>query len=153
MRGGDRMAKRIGQNVVDPAPIRQPVERRIFIEALHFERPFHDLAFAAYREAARRLSGDRHHAAIDLRCEWPVDRKLGLAGGLAPGKRRIIEKREFHRAFDLQHPFAREEHRRAVGIDPRHRLPAMRRRIRQKGKHLVLRLRDVAHDRNALLNP
>ena len=34
-------------------------------------------------KAARGSPGDRHDAAIDLRRERPVDRKFGLAGGLA----------------------------------------------------------------------
>jgi len=77
-----RAAERVGQRRIDLAR-RQPVERRVLVEAAHFDRPLHRRAGAVELERAVRLARNRHHAAVDLGGERPIDPKLRLAGALA----------------------------------------------------------------------
>jgi hypothetical protein len=97
---------------------------------------------------------DRQHAQIDIGCEKAVDLQLRVAGGLALFQRRIIEERELHRALDLHHPLACEEHRRAMRVDACHLRAAMRGGIGQEREHGVLRrlAMAVGHDRCANLS-
>ncbi len=85
-----------------------------------------------------RLARDGHHIAIDRRRERAVDRKLRLAGGLALLERGEIEEGKAHRALDLERAPTGEEDRGGVGVDARHRLAAVGRRVGQEIHHGLL---------------
>jgi hypothetical protein len=72
--------------------------------------PFHGRAFPAKRQLAVGFAGDGHNPEIDFGRIGCVDRKLRVAGLLALGERRIVEKRETHRALNLERTLAGEEH-------------------------------------------
>jgi len=67
-----------------------------------------------------------------------IDRNLGLAGGPALFKRRIVEEGESDGALDLEHPVGGQKHRRRMSIDTRYRVPAMSSGIGEKVEHLLL---------------
>jgi hypothetical protein len=100
--------------------------------------PFHGRAFPAKRQLAVGFARDGHNPEIDFGRIGCVDRKLGVAGLLALGERRIVEKRETHRALDLERTLAGEEHRGRVGIDALYVLAAVGRGVGEKGQNLVL---------------
>ncbi len=117
----------------------KPVERRVLVEAAHFDRPF-DRACRHRRARAGRPASRviAHHAAVDLGRERPVDAKLRLAGALALGERRIVQERKAHRALDLEGAVAGEKHRGRMGIDALDRLAAMGRGVGQQGEDRLL---------------
>ena len=110
-----RAAERIGERRIDLARLRQSVERRVFVEAAHLERPFDRRAGAVEREPAAVLARDRDHAAVDVGRERSIDAKLGLAGFFALGECRIVQKGKAHGALDLQGALAGEKYRRPRG--------------------------------------
>src|SRR5438552_279617 len=61
---------------------------------------------------------DANDAPIELRGIACIDMQLLFAGTLALLESRIVEKRQPHRALDLQHAIAAEKDRRGVGVDP-----------------------------------
>ncbi len=136
MGSGDRTTQRVGERLVNLAG--QMVERALFVEPPHFDCPFDGRTIAADRESSIGLPRDGDHAAIDFGRIGRIDRKLGVAGGLALVERRIVEEWEAHGALDLQHLIADEKNRCGVGIDALDRAAAMRGRGGQKGKYLVL---------------
>ncbi len=56
MRHRDHAAKFIGQRGIDVPVIGKAIERRILVEPLHLQRPFHRLAIAAKRQPAGAIS-------------------------------------------------------------------------------------------------
>src|SRR5262249_52432197 len=115
-------------------------ERRVLVEAVHLDRPFHRRAGAIELEGAVLLARDRHHAAVNLGRERPIDPKLRLAGALALGEGRIVEKRKAHRALDLQRAVAGEKYRGGMGIDALDRLAAMGRGVGEQREDRLLAL-------------
>ena len=130
--GGDGAAQHVGQCFVHAAG--EAVEGFGLVETLHLERPLDRLAGAADRERAAGLTGDRHHAAVDFGRVGLIDRNLGLAGGPALFKRRIVEEGESDGALDLEHPVGGQKYRRRMSIDTRYRVPAMSSRDRRESR-------------------
>ena len=138
MRRRDRARECIGERQVDSA-IRQPIERRVLVEAVHLNRPFCRLARSVEREASVGFARDRHDAAIELRRERPVDFELGLAGGLAFRDVGKIQEGKLDRALDLVDAVAGKEDRGRVRVDPPNARAAMRRGSAQQREYLLLR--------------
>ena len=147
MHGGDRGGEFSCQRIGQPAALGEAVERLVLVEPRHLDRPFHRLAGAVERERTIGLARDRHDAAVELRREGAIDVELGEAGGLAPVQCRIIEKRIFHRALDLEHKVAGEKDRGGMGVDAADLLASLitlvvvqtvRLRVRKQPKHLFL---------------
>jgi hypothetical protein len=74
-----------------------------------------------------------------------------LAGKPPLIQRRIVEKWKAHRALDLERAIAGQKHRRRVGFDSLHLLPAMTGRIGEKGEHLPLAVRCLGHTAKILI--
>src|SRR5947207_3903010 len=70
-----------------------------------------------------------------------------LAGGLALGKRRIIEEWEAHGALDFEGALAGQKHRGRVRVDALDRSAPMRCLVGKECKHLLLALA-LAHARH-----
>ena len=147
MRRRHRAAERVRQRRIDRARLRQTVERRILGEAAHLDRPLDRRAAAVEREAPVGRAGDRHDAAVDFGRKRPVDLELRRAGRLALLERRIVEKREAHRALDLQRPLAGQEYRSRVRIDALDRHAAMGRGRGEQREHRLLGCGRIIHPR------
>jgi hypothetical protein len=144
--GEHRLDQRWDDRLGERAPLSQPVERLVLIEALEVYRPFHHLARAAEAEPAAG-TGDRHRAAIERRRIGAVHRNLGLAGPPALLQGRKVHEGKAHRALDLVDVIAREEDGRAVGVDALDRpRDAMSCGVGEESEHLVLQ---VCHGRSA----
>ena len=140
-----RAPERVGQRRIDLARRRQPVERRILVEAVHFDCPLHRRAGAIELEGAVRLARDPHHAAVDLGRERPIDPKLRFAGAFALGEGRIVQKGKAHRALDLEHALGREEQHGRMRVDALDLVPAVGRGVGEEREHRLLLLDDVVH--------
>src|SRR5262249_6219335 len=79
-------------------------------------------------------------AAVNLGRERPIDPKLRLAGALALGQRRIVQKGKAHRALDLQRAVAGEKYRGGMGIDALDHLAAMGRGVGEQRERRFLAL-------------
>jgi hypothetical protein len=150
MRCGDRAAERVGKRRIDAASLGEMIERLGVVEAVHLDGPLHRRPAPIEFQPAVVRARNRDHAAVKLRCEAPIDRDLGLAGGLALVERRKVQEGKTHRALDLEHPLARHEHRRGVGVDAFDLRPAVGRRVGEQRKHRLLRVLlrlDLIHGR------
>src|SRR4030095_13756407 len=93
------------------------VERLRLVEAAHLDGVPAGCAPAIERKPPIGLARNGHYAAIELGRIRAIDLDLGLARRLALLERGIVEKRELHRALELEHALAGEEQYARVGID------------------------------------
>ena len=70
MHGGDRGGEFRREHQIELVTLGAVIERGVFVEAGHVDRPFDGFALAAEREPAVRLASDRNNAMIELRGEF-----------------------------------------------------------------------------------
>ena len=102
MRLSDSAAKSIGEACVNFARLRQVVEGRVLVEAMHLDRPFDRRPIPAQLEPAAGGARDRHHALVDLRRERPVKPQLRFASLSALVESGIVQEGKGHRPLDLE---------------------------------------------------
>ena len=61
-----RVTERIGERRINLSRLCQAIERRVLVEAAHFERPFHGRAGSVELEPVVALARDGHHAEVDV---------------------------------------------------------------------------------------
>ena len=132
MHGGDGDGELAGERIVKLATLGEMVERVIFVEARHLDRPFDRFARAIQGERPVGFARDRHDAAVELRREFAIDLEFGAAGGFALCQSRIIEKWIAHRALDLDGAVAGQKDDGGMGLAAPHRGAAISRRIAEQ---------------------
>src|SRR5258707_14966022 len=94
MRLSDSAAKSIGEACVNFARLRQVVEGRVLVEAMHLDRPFDRRPIPTQIELAAGGARDRPHALVDLRREGTGDPQARPASLSALVERGIVQEGE-----------------------------------------------------------
>ena len=84
-------AKRWHQFEIQTPRRGETVEECLLREAIHFDHPIDGRAGSGKCERPAGLTGDRHDAAVDVRCGAPVEAHLGVTHRATPFDRREIE--------------------------------------------------------------
>lgn len=114
------------------SPCGKPIEQALLIETVHFDEPVHGRARATERQRSIRLTRDRHHAAIEIRCGAAVDLNLGVAHRLAPFDGREVEIVVSNGSFQLPGTRPGKKHDGCVGLDALDRCASVGRRRAQE---------------------
>ena len=123
----------------DLLPPGDTIERLLFVETRHFDRPFDRGAIAANFKPAIAATRDGNNPAIEFRGIASVDFQFLFAGGFALLKRRVVEKRQSHGPLDLQCTIAAEKDHRGVRIDPLGAAFRAKAGVFQKIKYAILK--------------
>ena len=99
--GGDGVGQRAQQRRCQPPGAGHGVEQIRLGEALHLQHVLHRRARPVEFQPARGGTGDGADTAVELRRGAAVERKLGLAIGLAPGQGGIVDIGKAHGALEL----------------------------------------------------
>ena len=95
------------------------IQRLLLVKARHFDRPFdRGAASTRFQEAPVVGTRDRDNPPVEFRGIACIDFQFLFTGPFTLLERRVVEKRQPHRAFDLQGTIAAEEDHRGMGIDP-----------------------------------
>ena len=112
----------LGSQPLDQRPIESPlfrdmIEQRCLVEALHFEEPVDDLAFAAQSQSTVVVAGYRKEPPVEVRRRSDVEAVFGLEDAMSFFDRREIEKAVANCAFEFVRAVADQEDDRGMGVD------------------------------------